>query len=61
MDNIVAIVGSVIAVIAICVAGTYSCSTVNENYYAGMRNCTERGGSWVPTRDDNAACIMGAK
>lgn len=61
MDNIVAIVGAVIAVIAICVAGTYFYSTVNGAYYAGMRNCTEHGGLWIPSHDSNAICIIRVK
>lgn len=48
-----------VTVSAICVAATYSCVSVNERYYDGMKTCLQQGGSWVPQSQGSysSSCI----
>ena len=46
-------------VTAICAASAYSCSRLNDRYYAGMQACLNQGGSWVPQGSSgySSSCI----
>ena len=33
----------------------------NAKYYASMDKCTSAGGSFIPTSQGNAICLMGVK
>lgn len=61
-ETIATSLATVLVVAIICGAATYSCSTVNNQYYNAMNECVRTGGSAVPTgAGSNTAlvCIRG--
>ena len=50
--------GTVI-ILGILAAIYFGTNDTNQRYYASMDKCTAAGGSFIPTYQGNAVCLMG--
>ncbi len=49
-------------VLVLCAAMVAKCGMVSsDNFAARQKSCLESGGSFIPTGDSNAACIVQAR
>ena len=57
--TILIVLGSVLALGSVVGGCTYTVTENNRQYYETMKNCIERGSTFVPTRGEasSAACI----
>ncbi len=39
----------------------YGCQVTTRAYYEAMQACIDQRGTWVPTRESNATCVVGGK
>ena len=53
--------GATVTVLGIVTAIYFGTTEANQKYYASMDKCTAAGGSFIPTSQGNAICIMGVK
>jgi hypothetical protein len=50
-----------VTILGIVTAIYFGVQDTNAKYYASMDKCTAAGGSFIPTSQGNAICIMGVK
>jgi hypothetical protein len=58
---IVGWVGTVTIAVGILLTINYVASDNNNRYYESMNKCIASGGSFIPTFNSNAICLMGVK
>ena len=51
---------TIFGIVFVCVIG-YNVFESNQRYYDSMNKCITSGGSFVPTINNNANCLMGNK
>jgi hypothetical protein len=50
-----------VTILGIVTAIYFGIQDTNQKYYASMDKCTTAGGTFIPTSQGNAICMMGLK
>ena len=58
LETIIASLSALLAVIVICAAFTYGCTTTNRQYYAAWSECVQAGGSAIPATGSNGIICL---
>jgi hypothetical protein len=53
--------GATVTILGIVTAIYFGVQDTNTKYYASMDKCTAAGGSFIPTSQGSAICMMGVK